>query len=134
MSFLNSLKAAPAPIRKAAMTKKNGPAERFVAKIKQQRGYITQTMAGNTQSGRKAWFIQDGDTVKYKFLRSPLEINGTEWFETASLTELDSIYAAAIAAVEAKDADFLALIEARAVEDQKAASTKGLGRKAKAKP
>ena len=133
MSFLNSLKAAPAPVRKVATPKKNGPAERFIAKVSQQRDYITQAMAGNTQSGRKAWFIQEGATVKYKFLRSPLEINGTEWFEAASLTELDSIYAAAIAAVEAGDEDFLALINARAVEDQKAASKKGLGRKAKAK-
>ena len=42
-----------------------------------------------------------------------------------------ALYAGAITAVEGGDADFVALIEARAVEDQKAASTKGLGRKPK---
>ena len=131
MSFLNSLKAASAPIRKAAVPKKTGPAVRFVAKVKQQRHFIKAAMEGDNISGRKAWFFQEGDKVKYKFLRSPLEINGAEWFEAASLSELDGIYAGAIAAVEGGDADFVALIEARAVEDQKAASTKGLGRKPK---
>jgi len=130
MSFLDKLKAATAPTRGPAPSKST-PITRFIKKVQGQQEMIQSVMQGAAADSRTAWFVKVGDTYKFKILRSPLSVDGTEWFEAASLTELNDLYQGIIDAAKGGDEKLVNLINERSELDKVAAEKKGIGRKKK---
>lgn len=130
MSFLDKLKAAPAPTRTPTASKST-PITRFVKKVREQQEAVQIAIDGGEINSRTAWFIKSGDAYKFKILRSPLVINGTEWFEAANLADLKGIYQGIIDAANSGDEKLVALINERSELDKVAAEKKGIGRKKK---
>ncbi len=130
MSFLDKLKAAPAPSRVPAASKST-PVSRFIKKVREQQEMVQVAIDGGEINSRTAWFVKSGDTYKFKILRSPLSVDGTEWFEAANLADLKGIYQGIIDAANGGDEKLVKLINERSELDKVAAEKKGIGRKKK---
>jgi hypothetical protein len=130
MSFLDKLKAAPAPTRVPAASKST-PVTRFVKKVREQQEAVQAAIDGGEINSRTAWFVRSGEGYKFKILRSPLIINDTEWFEAANLADLKGIYQGIIDAANGGDEKLVKLIYERSELDKVAAEKKGIGRKKK---
>ena len=130
MSFLDRLKAAPAPTR-IPTASKSTPVTRFVKKVKEQQEAVQTAIDGGEINSRTAWFIKSGDAYKFKILRSPLSVDGTEWFEAANLADLKALFQGLIDAANGGDEKLVALINERSELDKVAAEKKGIGRKKK---
>ena len=130
MSFLDKLKAAPAPTRSPAPSKST-PVTRFVKKVREQMEMVQAAIDGGEINSRTAWFIKTGDAYRFKILRSPLSVDGTEWFESANLADLKGIYQGIIDAANGGDEKLVKLINERSEMDKVAAEKKGIGRKRK---
>ncbi|EME67693.1 hypothetical protein H261_22188, partial [Paramagnetospirillum caucaseum] len=102
MSFLDKLKAAPTPTR-VPTASKSTPVTRFIKKVREQQEMVQIAIDGGEINSRTAWFLKSGDAYRFKILRSPLIINETEWFESASLSDLKAIYQGIIDAANSGD-------------------------------
>ncbi|CUW40023.1 conserved protein of unknown function [Magnetospirillum sp. XM-1] len=130
MSFLDKLKAAPAPTR-VPVASKSTPISRFVKKVREQQEMVQAAIDGGEINTRTAWFVRSGEGYKFKILRSPLSVDGTEWFESSSLSDLKSLYQGLIDAANGGDEKLVKLIYERSELDKVAAEKKGIGRKKK---
>jgi hypothetical protein len=130
MSFLDKLKAAPAPTR-VPVASKSTPVTRFVKKVREQMEMVQAAIDGGEINSRTAWFTKSGDAYRFKILRSPLIINDTEWFEAANLADLKALFQGLIDAANGGDEKLVKLIYERSELDKVAAEKKGIGRKKK---
>ncbi len=92
---------------------------------------VQAAIDGGEINSRTAWFVKSGDAYKFKILRSPLSVDGTEWFEAANLADLKGIYQGIIDAANGGDEKLVKLIYERSELDKVAAEKKGIGRKKK---
>ena len=130
MSFLDNLKPASAPTRSPAPSKST-PITRFVKKVQEQQEMVQAAIDGGEINSRTAWFVKAGEGYRFKILRSPLAVDGTEWFEAANLADLKGIYQGIIDAANGGDDKLVALINERSEADKVAVAKKGIGRKKK---
>jgi len=124
MSFTDKYKAkaTTAPVFAAAGF---SPEATFIKKVQQQITIAGDAIKNNLlPSGSTAWFKQSGAGFKTKLMRSPLIVDGVQWWAFNSLEEVISFYNDVIVAVKDGDESLVKPLVARAAENKDEAAKK----------